>query len=190
MRTSVQRWLLVLASAFAGIFSVLMTTPSSALFPSDASAGPDSSAGPNSQPTPKATKTSDPSAQPAPTKTQSTPKKTKTAKPQATKTEAAPSAVAGDMKDGTYTGGSFSAGSYGTVKVKITVAGGQITKVETPSLPSRDRESQRINDQAGPYLREQALAAQSVNIAGVGGASYTTSAFKKSLQDAINKSKK
>lgn len=186
MRTSVQRWLLVMVSAIAGVVSVLMSTPSSALFPSDAQAGPDNT------PAPSTTESATAEPTPTPAKTTAAPKpsKTKTAKPQATKTEASPSAVAGEMKDGSYTGGSFSAGSYGTVKVKITVSGGQITKVETPSLPSRDRESQRINDQAGPYLRDQALAAQSVNIAGVGGASYTTSAFKKSLQDAINKSKK
>lgn len=187
MRTSVQRWLLVSMSAIAGIFAVLLTTPASALFPSDSTAEaeptPTPTASDSSTPEPQATATK--SSTPSATKT-----KTKSPKPQATKTEAAPSAIAGDMKDGAYTGGSFSAGSYGTVKVKITVSGGQITKVETPSLPSRDRESQRINEQAGPYLRDQALQAQSTNIAGVGGASYTTQAFKKSLQDAINKSKK
>lgn len=187
MRTSVQRWLLVSFSAVAGILAVLLTTPANALFPADKSADQEPT------PTPSATNSTTPEPQASATKS-STPTpsktKTKTSSPKPTKSEVAPTAVAGDMKDGSYTGGSFSAGSYGTVKVTITVSGGQITKVETPSLPSRDRESQRINDQAGPYLRDQALQAQSANIAGVGGASYTTMAFKKSLQDAINKSKK
>jgi uncharacterized protein with FMN-binding domain len=152
-----------------------------------------SAEGAQSDGTSKPTKTKSPAAastdlatEPAATKT---PKASKS--PKATKTEAAPSAVAGNMKDGTFTGGSFSAGSYGKVKVKITVVGGVITKVSTPSLPSNDRESQRINDQAGPWLRGQALGVASASdVAGVSGASYTTSAFKKSLQDAINKAKK
>ena len=186
MRTSVQRWLLVMVSAIAGVFSGLLSTPSSALFPSDSQAGP-SDVEPTTTPEPSDTATEIPS-DPTPTKTAT---KTADPKPTKTKTQAAPSAVAGDMKDGTYTGGSFSAGSYGTVKVKITVSGGQITNVTTPSLPSRDRESQRINDQAGPYLTDQAIGVKSASdIAGVTGATYTTSAFKKSLQDAINKAKK
>lgn len=182
MRTSVQRWLLVLMSGIAGVVSV-MTSGGWAL-----ATAPAATAEP--EPTPSA---SESDSTPAPTKTAT---KTAAAKPaatktKATKTQAAPSAVAGDMKDGTFTGGSFAAGSYGNVKVQITVAGGVITKVTTPKLPSNDSESRQINDQAGPWLRGQALGVSSAaDIAGVGGASYTTSAFKKSLQDAINKAKK
>lgn len=186
VRTSVQRWLLVLLSGVAGVVSV-MTSGGWALAtaPTAAAADPEPT-DTATEPAPTSTKSATPT-----TKATTASAKPKATKTKSTKTQAAPSAVAGDMKDGTYTGGSFSAGSYGTVKVQITVAGGQITKVSTPKLPGNDRESQRINDQAGPWLRDQAIGVSSAaEVAGVGGASYTTSAFKKSLQDAINKAKK
>ena len=184
MRSSVQRWLVVLVSGATSLVSMVLAQvlAPAANAASNQDTGPSTSA----TPTPAATATT-----PAPKPTQPVPQATKTKRPKPAKSEPAPTAVAGAMKDGTYSGGSFSAGSFGTVKVTITVAGGQITKVSTPSLPSRDRESQRINQQAGPYLRDQAIGVKSAaDIAGVTGASYTTSAFRKSLQDAINKSKK
>lgn len=187
MRSSVQRWLVVLVSGATSLVSMVMAQGLAS----------SATAAPKQDPAPAKSATTTPSAaatqatKPATKATKPAPQATKTKSPKPTKSEAAPSAVAGAMKDGTYTGGSFSAGSFGTVKVTITVSGGQITKVSTPSLPGRDRESQRINQQAGPYLRDQAIGVKSASdIAGVTGASYTTSAFRKSLQDAINKSKK
>lgn len=186
MRSSLQRWLVVLISGVTSLGSMLLSP-----MLMSASAGQDETPTPTKT-EPVTEKTSTPAPKATETKTTSpSPKETKSSSPKPTKSEAAPSAVAGAMKDGTFTGGKFSAGSFGTVKVTITVSGGKITKVSTPSLPSRDRESQRINQQAGPYLRDQAIGVKSAaDIAGVTGASYTTSAFKKSLQDAINKSKK
>ena len=184
MRSSVQRWLVVLVSGATSLVSMVMAQ---VLAPA-ANAAPKQDSVPSKSATPT---TSAAASKPAPKPTQPVPQATKTKRPKPAKSEPAPTAVAGAMKDGSYTGGSFSAGSFGTVKVTITVSGGQITKVSTPSLPSRDRESQRINQQAGPYLRDQAIGVKSAaDIAGVTGASYTTSAFRKSLQDAINKSKK
>lgn len=75
---------------------------------------------------------------------------------------------------------------YGDLEVKVVVKGGRITDVETVRDESFDPRSQQINDQAVPLLREQALQAQSANIDGVSGATYTSEAYQESLQAALD----
>ena len=53
-------------------------------------------------------------------------------------------------------------------------------------LPSGDGRSQEISSFAGPQLAQQALAAQSANIDGVSGATYTSESYRASLQSAID----
>jgi uncharacterized protein with FMN-binding domain len=43
-----------------------------------------------------------------------------------------------------------------------------------------------INQQAVPYLIQETLAAQSANIQGVGGATYTSLSWAQSLQSALS----
>jgi uncharacterized protein with FMN-binding domain len=43
-----------------------------------------------------------------------------------------------------------------------------------------------ISEQAIPVLRSEVLAAQSANVQGVSGASYTSSAYVKSVQAALD----
>ena len=47
--------------------------------------------------------------------------------------------------------------------------------------------SQFIDQQSIPLLEQQALQAQSSNIQGVSGASYTSAGFQQSLQGALQK---
>jgi uncharacterized protein with FMN-binding domain len=47
--------------------------------------------------------------------------------------------------------------------------------------------SQSIDQQSIPTLEQQALQAQSANIQGVSGASYTSAGFEQSLQGALSK---
>jgi len=54
-------------------------------------------------------------------------------------------------------------------------------------FPNRDFRSQNINSQAIPYLIQETLSAQSANIQGVGGASFTSQAWYYSLKDALAK---
>ena len=141
--------------------------------------------------TPKATKTpaaiktggsGQTATTPTPTPTQAaatpTPTPTKTT-PAPVKTTAAPSG-----KSGTFTGAAWSQNPYGTFQMQIVVVNGRITDAHFVSLPS-DRRSQQIANFAEPVLRQETLAAQSSNINGVGGASYTSYGWYISLQSAL-----
>jgi uncharacterized protein with FMN-binding domain len=74
---------------------------------------------------------------------------------------------------------------YGTVQVQITIAGGKITDAQAIRTPTG--ENQRYTDRAIPVMRQKTLAAQSSNITGVSGASYTAYAWYVSLQSALKK---
>jgi uncharacterized protein with FMN-binding domain len=82
--------------------------------------------------------------------------------------------------------GSDVANKYGDVQVQLTTAGGRITRVAALRLPGSDGRSQQISSFAGPQLAQQALAAQSANIDGVSGATYTSESYKASLQSALD----
>jgi uncharacterized protein with FMN-binding domain len=75
---------------------------------------------------------------------------------------------------------------YGDVQVQVTTSGGRITRVAAVQLPSSDGRSQQISSYAGPQLAQQALAAQSANIDGVSGATYTSESYRTSLQSALD----
>jgi uncharacterized protein with FMN-binding domain len=75
---------------------------------------------------------------------------------------------------------------FGTVQVAITVEGGQLTDVTALQLPSDDRRSASISSRVEPTLRSQALTAQSAAIDGVSGATYTSAAYARSLQAALD----
>jgi uncharacterized protein with FMN-binding domain len=76
---------------------------------------------------------------------------------------------------------------YGDVQVKVTVKGSKITAVTPVALPQSDGRSLMISQQAEPILQSQALAAQSAQIDGVSGASYTSDGYRRSLQSALDK---
>jgi uncharacterized protein with FMN-binding domain len=76
--------------------------------------------------------------------------------------------------------------NYGILSVSVTVTGAKITKVGIASLDDGgNARSQSIDQQSIPVLEQQALQAQSANIQGVSGASYTSAGFTQSLQSAL-----
>ena len=111
------------------------------------------------------------------------------ATPTPTQAAAAPSptiAVSqGQYKDGTYTG-SVADAFYGNIQVQAVVSGGKITDVIFLQYPNDRSTSIAINTQAMPYLKQEAIAAQSANVAAVSGASDTSAAFQQSLQAALS----
>jgi uncharacterized protein with FMN-binding domain len=121
-------------------------------------------------------------ATPTPNKTATT-SKTKTPVP-AVKTPATAPAQTTKSVSGTFTGDSVDV-RYGFVQVKITVENGKITDAQAVQAPSgrNDRWTQR----AVPILREQTLAAQSAQISGVSGASFTAYGWYTSLASALAK---
>ena len=95
-----------------------------------------------------------------------------------------PAGPAGQAVSGTFTGQAVDT-PYGTVQIALVVQSGKITDVQELQLPSDRSLSQQISAQAGPMLRTQVLQAQSDNINGVSGASYTSYGFYESLQSAL-----
>ena len=76
--------------------------------------------------------------------------------------------------------------TWGVLSVSVTVSGTKVTKVGIGSLDDGGNpRSQSIDQNSIPLLEQQALAAQSANIQGVSGASYTSAGFKQSLQSAL-----
>ena len=76
--------------------------------------------------------------------------------------------------------------SWGVLSVSVTVSGTKVTKVGIGSLnDGGNPRSQSIDQNSIPQLEQQAVAAQSANIQGVSGASYTSAGFKQSLQAAL-----
>ena len=107
--------------------------------------------------------------------------------PAATKSATAtptPAATSSKAQSGTFTGDGYTM-RYGTVQVKITIANGVITDAVAVTAPRG--ENQRYTDRAIPVMRQKTLAAQSANITGVSGASYTAYAWYISLQSALSK---
>ncbi len=101
----------------------------------------------------------------------------------ATPTAAATTAVAAAAaKSGTFTGPAVFV-NYGTVQVKITVQNGKITDAVAVQAPSGRND--RWTNMALPILKQQTLAAQSANIKGASGASYTSYGWFTSLQGAL-----
>lgn len=86
---------------------------------------------------------------------------------------------------GTFTGDAVDT-FYGTVQIALVVQDGKIVDVQELQMPSDRRLSAQISQEAGPILRSQVLRAQSANINGVSGASYTSYGYWESLQSALS----
>ena len=95
-----------------------------------------------------------------------------------TQAPAAPAAV-----NGTFTGPSVFV-KYGNVQVKITVVDGRITDAVAVKAPTGRND--RYTNMSVPVLKKQTLAAQSANIQGASGASYTSYGWFTSLQGALS----
>lgn len=96
--------------------------------------------------------------------------------------------AASQYKDGTYTGSTDSA-FYGNVQVSAVILGGKITTVNFLQSPNENPNSIYINQQAMPYLKQEAIQSQSADVGIITGATYTSQAFIQSLTDALNQAK-
>ena len=178
-----KRALLIAGGTVGGLGAVLAITPpqlstTSSINIAGGSAigttGTGSSASASSPSTSKATK---PAATKKATATQ--PAATQSATTAATATQ---STATTTVKDGTFTGPSVNV-NYGNVQVKITVVNGRITDAVAVKAPSGKND--RYTNMAVPVLKQQTLKAQSANIQGVSGASYTSYGWFTSLQGAL-----
>ncbi|MEZ0111923.1 uncharacterized protein with FMN-binding domain [Catenulispora sp. EB89] len=76
---------------------------------------------------------------------------------------------------------------YGPVQLAVTFSGKKITQIQVLQYPTETGRDQEINSYAIPQLNQQAMSAQSANIDGVSGATYTSEGYQQSLQSAIDK---
>ena len=91
-------------------------------------------------------------------------------------------------KNGSFTGNVADA-FYGNVQVKAIISGGKITDVQFLQYPNDRGTSIEINTQAMPFLKQEAISAQSAQVDGVSGATQTSRAFIESLQSALEQAK-
>ena len=182
-----KRALLIAGGTVGGLGAVLAITPpqlgssSSINIAGGTTSGATStsaSASASSSPSTQTTKSSKPVATKKAT-AQATASATASATPTAAATTAAAAPAA---QSGTFTGPAIFV-NYGTVQVKITVANGKITDAIAVQAPSGRND--RYTNMAVPILKQQTLAAQSANIKGASGASYTSYGWFKSLQGAL-----
>ena len=96
-----------------------------------------------------------------------------------------PASGATSYRDGVYKGTTEDA-YYGNLQVEATISGGKITDVTFLQSPDTHSTSVYINDQAMPFLKQEAIQAQSSNVDIIGGATYTSEAFIQSLSKALS----
>jgi uncharacterized protein with FMN-binding domain len=76
---------------------------------------------------------------------------------------------------------------YGELSVTVTVSHGKITALNVGRLATAESYSQQLAQQVIPMLRNEVLSAQSAQISGVSGATYTAEAYAASVQSALDK---
>ena len=158
-----KRALLIAGGTVGGLGAVLAITPPNLSKTTIIAAGNPAPA-PSATPTKSSAPTSNPSVAP-------------TVAPSVAPTK--PVAAAGSFT------GSVANTRYGPVQVKITVENGKIVDAQAVKAPSGSND--RYTQMAVPRLREQTIAAQSANIQGVSGASFTSFGWYTSLVSAIAK---
>ena len=186
-----KRTLLIVGGTLSGLGAVLAITPPQ-LGVSDNVQAPlgETLPGTTAAPAPTAGTNAAPAATAAPsTKATTKPNTTKTpaTKPGATQSAPAvtkPAAPSTQGVSGTFTGDPIDM-SYGIMQIAITVVNGKITDAQAVRVPSARND--RYTNMAVPVLRQKTLAAQSSQITGVSGASYTSFGWFKSLQSALTK---
>ena len=132
------------------------------------------------------TTTPTPTPQPVVVPTKTTPAPTPTPTPVVVTPP--PVVKKGLYTDGTYTGNVADA-YYGNIQVQVAVSGGQISDVVFLQYPSDRSTSRRINGQAMPILKSEAISAQSSNVNIVSGATDSSQAFRQSLASALSQAK-
>jgi uncharacterized protein with FMN-binding domain len=84
-----------------------------------------------------------------------------------------------------FVGSIEKASVYGFVQVQIRVENSEIKAIKLLEIPDKDTVTSHVSKSALPLLIKSALQSQSADIAGVSEATYTSTAFRNSLQAAL-----
>ena len=82
--------------------------------------------------------------------------------------------------------GSAASTRYGPVQVRLVLEGSRITRVLVLVAPNDSERSRQITADAMPRLEQQVIAAQSAQIDGVAGATYTAQGYRETVQSALD----
>ena len=96
-----------------------------------------------------------------------------------------PAPAAAPLTSATVTGVAV-ATPYGAVQVRITVTNHHLAASQAIAYPNLDGHSMQISSYAVPILDQEAVAADSAQISMVGGATFTSTGYIRSLQDALD----
>ncbi len=171
-----KRYPIVIAATAAGLGSVLSFHPATSSVGISLQSKSSSVAQSN---TAKQT-ASPPASTQAPTTTNPPSNKTKGSQAPTTTTNPAP----GGVKTAT---GNVENYGYGQLAVKVNISNNKITSITLAQLQVAESYSQSIAQQVIPLLKNEVMKAQSLNVNGFTGATYTTEAYLYSLQSALNK---
>ncbi len=108
--------------------------------------------------------------------------------PMATTPASMPMMNHGMYKNGSYTG-SVADAYYGNIQVEVIIQSGKIADVVFLDYPQDRGTSIRINTQAMPLLKNEAIQAQNAQVDIVSGATATSEAFRESLVSALTQAK-
>lgn len=113
---------------------------------------------------------------------------------EATATAVAPTEVpatqsTGQYKDGEYTTEAVRVDRWGQLQLKVTIEGGQLTKIDVLEYPHSTRRSDIISRAAIPTLINEAIQKQDANVDMVTRATDTCVAFIESLEPLLNSAK-
>ena len=177
-----KRAILIATGTVGALGAVLaITPPTFTSADSSSMALPGAGAGTASTPTVEA-QSAAPTKKATPSKSATT-NNSQTQTPASTPTKATV-APATKAVSGTFTGDSIDV-RYGFLQVKITVENGKITDAQAVTAPSGRND--RWTQMSVPVLRQRTLEAQSANISGVTGASFTSYGWYTSLVSALAK---
>jgi uncharacterized protein with FMN-binding domain len=95
-------------------------------------------------------------------------------------------ASAAPYRDGPSTGPSADA-YYGVVQVQAVIRHGRIVAVDVLQHPFHSATSRSINRRALPRLEQEVISAQSARVHAVSGATLTSHAFVRSMDEALRR---
>ena len=78
---------------------------------------------------------------------------------------------------------------FSFMQVRVTFTGHELTRVETVQMTASGARTQAINARAEPILRAEALRAGGADVDVVTGATYTSQAYRRALQSAIDRAR-
>ncbi len=87
-------------------------------------------------------------------------------------------------RDGRATGPVFDA-YYGVVQVQAVIRSGRVVAVNVLRYPYHSATSRSINRRALPRLEQEVISAQSADVHAVSGATLTSDAFMRSMNEAL-----